>query len=195
MSKATSPPVSAPPGPAASGPSRRGALLAGFIGALVGVVPFIPGVAFVLDPLLRKKKALAGDDAASDGFIKVTTLEAVPTDGSPRAFPVVMDLQDAWNRFPKTEVGSVFLNREADGTLKCFNCRCPHLGCTISYADKQKLFECPCHASSFKLDGERNNLIPPRPMDTLSAEVRNGNEVFVKFENFRAGTAKKVVVG
>jgi len=193
MSKTTSPPVSA--APAADGSSRRSALLAGLIGTLVGLIPLIPGAAFVLDPLLRKRKAAAGEGALADGFVPVTTLEAVPADGSPRAFPVIMDLQDAWNKFPKTEVGSVFLNREPDGGIKCFNCRCPHLGCTIGYADRTKLFVCPCHASSFKLDGQRNNLIPPRPMDTLAAEVRSGNEVWVKFENFRAGTAKKIVVG
>jgi Rieske Fe-S protein len=171
-------------------------LAAGAVGALAALVPLVPGAAFVLDPLLRKKKAAGSDgEGGVDEFVKITTLSALPEDGSPRAFPVVMDLQDAWNKFPKTEVGAVFLSKDSSGDVKCFNSRCPHLGCTINYVEKAKQYVCPCHASSFKLDGERNNLIPPRSMDPLSAEVRNGDEVWVRFQNFRAGSSERKVIG
>jgi menaquinol-cytochrome c reductase iron-sulfur subunit len=165
-------------------------MAAGFIGAIVTIAPLVPGVGFLLHPLLKKKQgaSAAGDD---EDFVKVTTLEAVPPDGSPRAFPVEMDIQDAWNKYPKRQVGSVFLSRDGDGKLKCFSCVCPHLGCTINYEDKQKLFLCPCHASSFTLDGERNNQIPPRSMDPLEVKLNEKNEVLVHYQTFRAGTSER----
>jgi Rieske Fe-S protein len=195
MSQSKSSPAAAPQ--ASADPVRRGilySLAAGAVGAAAGLLPLIPGVAFVLDPVLRKKKTDAAAEPADDK-VKVASIAAIPADGTPRAFPVIMDLQDAWNKFPKTEVGSVFLSKQPDGSIKCFNTSCPHLGCTINYVEKAKQFACPCHASSFKLDGERNNLVPPRSMDPLEVEVRNGDEVWVKFQTFRAGTAERKVVG
>ena len=43
------------------------------------------------------------------------------------------------------------------------------------------------------LDGERTNDIPPRPMDSLDAEVRDG-EIWVKFQKFRAGIHERQAV-
>ncbi len=166
-------------------------LAAGVIGAIVAIVPTIPGIGFLLHPLLKKKTAGAAGD---DGFVPVTTMEAIPADGSPRSFPVQMDVQDAWNKYPNRQVGSVFLSRDEQGQLKCFSCVCPHLGCTINYAEKSKLYVCPCHASSFTLDGERENQIPPRSMDPLEVRVNAKNEVEVKYQTFRAGTSERQVV-
>ncbi len=173
---------------------RRGFLVkfaAGAVGAVVALAPLIPGVGFLLHPLLKKK---SGGGGGVDGYVPVTSLEAVPADGSPRAFPVEMDVQDAWNKYPKRQVGSVFLSRDKEGQVKCFSCVCPHLGCTINYEDKAKLFVCPCHASSFTLDGERQNQIPPRSMDPLEVKVNDKNEVLVKYETFRAGTSERKAV-
>ena len=143
----------------------------------------------MLDPLLRKRKGAGGD------YVPVTNLDAVPIDGSPRAFPVEMDIQDAWNKYPQRQVGSVFLSRNPDGSLKCLSCVCPHLGCTINYIDKTKKFLCPCHASEFKLDGERDNPIPPRNIDPLEVRVTDKNVVEVNYQTFRAGTSERKPVG
>ncbi len=182
------------PAPGASVQPRRNVLAglaAGVIGTIVAVVPTIPGLGFLLHPLLKKKQA---GSTAGDDFVKVTTVDAIPADGSPRAFPVQMDVQDAWNKYPNRQVGSVFLSRDDKGSVQCFSCVCPHLGCTINYEEKAKLYVCPCHASSFKLNGERNNLIPPRSMDPLTARVNDKGEVEVEYKAFRAGIAERKAV-
>ncbi|HVJ69197.1 MAG TPA: Rieske (2Fe-2S) protein [Caulifigura sp.] len=192
---ASAPPAAGAPSAGASNPQRRSflaGLAAGVIGTIVAVVPTIPGLGFLLHPLLKNKKA--GAAGGGDGWVPITSLDAVPTDGSPRAFPVQMDVQDAWNKYPNRQVGSVFLSRDQAGKVQCFSCVCPHLGCTINYEEKAKLFQCPCHASSFKLDGERNNLIPPRSMDPLAARVTDKGEVEVKYQAFRAGIAERKAV-
>jgi len=167
------------------------------VGAIVGIVPLIVSAVAFLDPLIRnrQKAAAAGDEESENReFLPITTLQNLPADGTPRLFPVIADLQDAWNKFPQTEIGSVYLWRTAEGDVQCFNARCPHLGCTVNYKPDAAAYVCPCHDSSFALDGERNNDIPPRNMDPLQAEVRDNDEVWVKFEKFRAGIHEREVV-
>ena len=50
---------------------------------------------------------------------------------------------------------------------------------------------CPCHAASFDLarQADRQTSPSPRDMDTLEVEIRNKNEVWVKFQTFGVGTA------
>jgi Rieske Fe-S protein len=58
-------------------------------------------------------------------------------------------------------------------------------------------FVCPCHQAHFDLDGKRteSNSQSPRNMDTLDVQIRNQNEVWVKYETFIPGKAEKVVGG
>jgi len=89
---------------------RRGFIkfLCAFIGTLISVMPFGAGVWAYLDPLAKR------EDDDGDGFIKVTTLDAIPADGSPAKFSVVADKVDAWNRFTNVSIGAVYL-RLVDG--------------------------------------------------------------------------------
>ena len=171
------------------------------IGTVVGIVPACTGAVYFLDPLLRQKQgtdpqAAAAASAAGmgEGFLPITKIESLPEDGTPRAFKVVADLQDAWNKFPQTEVGSVYLSRNKAGEVECFNARCPHLGCTVQYKDSDHKYVCPCHDSAFQLDGARINEIPPRGLDSLEAKTASDGMVWVKFQKFRAGTAEKKTI-
>ncbi|MFV0442738.1 MAG: ubiquinol-cytochrome c reductase iron-sulfur subunit [Planctomycetaceae bacterium] len=172
--------------------------LAILFGAIITVTPFVPALGVFLDPLLRrrlgKKKSVGptGDAVDAEGYIKVATTKQLE-EGAPVLAPVVADLQNFWNRFPQTPIGAVYLTKHGD-EVGCFNARCPHLGCTVNYKASEGIFLCPCHDSSFNPDGTRNNDIPPRGLDSLDVQVRNGDEVWVKFENFRVGVHDKTVV-
>ncbi len=163
-------------------------LMALAVGAFVGLVPLAASIGMMLDPLIKRRRSVLGTD--DDGFLKVASETSLAPDQSPRMFKVVADLQDAWNKFPQTEIGSVYLRQNESGEVQCLTARCPHLGCTVDYKADQQVFSCPCHDSSFNLDGSPNNEIPPRGMDTLAAEIRDG-EVWVKFQKFRAGIHEK----
>ena len=165
------------------------------------MVPACAGAVLFLDPLLRKQhdadpKAAAAASAAGmgEGYLPITKIDALPADGSPRAFKVIADLQDAWNKFPQTEIGSVYLSRSSSGEITCYNARCPHLGCTVQYKEGEQKYACPCHDSAFQLDGTRLNEIPPRGMDSLEAKAAADGMIWVKFLKFRAGTAEKKLV-
>ena len=161
---------------------RRGFIkfLCVFIGTLISVVPFGAGVWSYLNPLAKR------EGRGGDGFIKVTTLAAIPADGSPAKFSVVADKVDAWNRFTNVSIGAVYL-RLVDGVPRALHTTCPHLGCFVDYRPGKKDFLCPCHNSNFKLDGSLAKGVSPRAMDVLQIEVRNKTEVWVKFQNFQPG--------
>ncbi len=162
---------------------------AAVLGGLITVVPGLAGLMVIFDPLKRKS-------AGNQGEILVARLSALPADGVPRRFSVIMDRVDAWNTYKNVPVGGVFLRRTADNKVTALNAACPHAGCSVRFSGGDKGFVCPCHDSSFSEDGAiANDRSPsPRGLDSLTAEVRNENEIWVKFQNFQPGHKEKVPV-
>jgi menaquinol-cytochrome c reductase iron-sulfur subunit len=153
-------------------------------GGIATLTPVAAGVWMALDPLRRK--------TATAAFLPVTDLATVPDDGLPRQFPVVADRTDAWTGFAAEPIGAVYLRREAGSeTVEALSATCPHAGCFIDLDARDRCFRCPCHNSSFTLDGGIVSPSPsPRPMDSLACEIRDGR-VLVKWENFYSGIAAK----
>lgn len=173
--------------------------LAAAIGAVVGLIPAITGTLFFLNPLFRKSEKSASDrpDAPvkdADGRLKTPlTVDSLADDGTPQQIKMIDDIVDAWNLFPNQEVGSIWI-RKVEGQVIAFNTICPHLGCSIEHRSSQGDFYCPCHLSSFDLDGGKKNEIPPRGMDTLDVNVTDDGSVWVKYETFRGAISEKVTV-
>lgn len=166
----------------------------GFLGLLCALcalaVPTLVGIVSFLNPLRQKSQ--------SGEFLKLATLETLPDDGTPRKVPVIADREDAWNSFPAEPIGAVFLRREGD-KVSALQVVCPHAGCSIGYVTTPKggQFLCPCHIANFDLSGKRLDATSPSPrdMDSLEVEIRNSNEVWVKFQTFGLGIAEKVAQG
>ena len=125
-------------------------------------------------------------------MVRVTSLQVLPADGAPQRFTIRADRTDAWTTYADQPVGAVYLRRVND-EVSCFNVVCPHAGCFVGVAEDGSRFECPCHKSSFSLDGEIDDPSSPSPrgMDSLYVEIRNGDELWVRFENFLPGQAEK----
>jgi menaquinol-cytochrome c reductase iron-sulfur subunit len=178
---------------APGGENRRGFLgraAAVICGGFALLVPTAVSIAAFLNPLRQKSQ--------SGQFMRLVSLEVLPEDGTPRKVPVIADRTDAWNTYPAEPIGAVFLRRKG-AEISALQVICPHAGCSINYESSSSggKFFCPCHAASFDLAGKRTDATSPSPrdMDTLDVEVRNKNEVWVKFETFGVGTAKKVAQG
>lgn len=174
----------------APGEDRRGflgkaaALIVGAVGLLV---PAAAGLAAFLNPLRQKSEA--------GKFRKLAALDALKVGDPPQKVSIIADRADAWNVFRNEPIGGVFLRRVGEQEVQAFQVICPHAGCSIGYEASPNggKYFCPCHVASFDLDGKRLDSPSPSPrdMDTLEVEIRESNEIWVKFQNFGQGTASK----
>jgi menaquinol-cytochrome c reductase iron-sulfur subunit len=167
---------------------RYGSLL---LGNLMALGLAVPGVAYLLDPLRRR----AGGD---EGFRPLARLDELKV-GVPKSFPVLAERQDAWVKYPREPVGSIWLIRQPEGgqeRVVAFTAECPHLGCAVNLAEDGKSFRCPCHTSAFDPEGRPTNDIPPRGMDRLDVELSGDDDpvIRVKFERFRTLTKERIPV-
>ena len=174
--------------------AQAATLLLGGVGLLV---PVVTGMVTFFSPLGRGKKR------EGRGLIHVTSLAAVPEDGTPLRFPVVANRIDAWTR-SREPIGYVFLRRLGRNSVEALSVICPHEGCPVVWGEfqnektKEKVekFYCGCHGASFDVTGKPLDQPSPspRPLDKLVVSIRNETEVWVKFEKFRKGTPEPEVV-
>jgi len=190
METASTPPCGDSP-PCETAEDRRGFLastVAIVLGTVALLVPAILGIVSFFNPLRQK--------STTAGFRKVTTLNVLPEDGTPRKFPIMADLVDAWNKLPNQPTGAVFLRRTGDDQVEAVNVRCPHAGCAVEYVDSPEggKYFCPCHSASFDINGTcLDEPSPsPRPLDKLDVDIEkleSTGEVWVDFKNFKTGIA------
>jgi len=70
--------------------------------------------------------------------------------------------------------GRFYLARQKDGGFIALSLRCTHLGCSVSWEEKQGRFICPCHSSAFDISGEVLNPPAARPLDYYPVIIENG---------------------
>ena len=81
-------------------------------------------------------------------------------------------------RYP-TEKDTAILVRAADGQYFAYGQKCTHLSCPVYFEREHGRLECPCHEGGF--DVRTGNVLygpPPRPLDSIELEVREGGEVW-----------------
>ncbi len=164
------------------------AMLTAGLGALVGAIAIVPGLGLLAAPLRRAIVRGAGDPlrVAADHDVKPE---------KPVRVTAVGEMQDAWLRLDHVTVGSCWLVRATEGApIRAFSTVCPHLGCGVDWNEATGKFDCPCHASSFDLQGRCLSGPSPRGLDELEVSL-DGAEVLVRYQRFRTGTPKKEPIG
>jgi Rieske Fe-S protein len=160
------------------------------VGALVA--PMGAGLAVLLDPVTRKTKS------TGEKWIRIASLEQIPADGQPYAFPVIdPEPWDKWNRYEPQPVGSVYVIRQSETDLIAFSAVCPHLGCTFDYRPARNDFRCPCHNAMFGVDGKQVEgcTVSPRDLDPL--EVKSDPQtgaVEVNYKRFKRGIRDRIEI-
>lgn len=158
----------------------------GIGGAAIGALLVVPGASYVLDPLLRS----AGK---KERWIRVADLASLSKE-HPVSAPVVGEQVDAWTKSSDVRLGTVWLRVVDDSQVLAYNAECPHLGCKIGFNPEKDRFGCPCHDSSFGLDGKVLGGPAPRGMDELQTRVTDG-QVEVRFARFRAQIKERIEIG
>lgn len=146
--------------------SRRGALglIASGIAAIWTAAVAALSAVFVTAPL----RAASGRREAVLGAAESFTTEF-------RGVDVRVATNDGW--YSKEEVRRVYVRLDESGTPIALSATCTHLGCTVQWNTADNQFQCPCHGGRFAPDGTVAGGPPPRPLQRLSAQVRDGNVV------------------
>lgn len=75
--------------------------------------------------------------------------------------------------------GAVVVVAATDGSLRAFDARCTHLGCSVGFDRARREIACGCHGGRFALDGRVLAGPPPSPLRALRVEVV-GDDVVVE---------------
>lgn len=154
-------------------------------GASAAVGAFLVGL-----PVIRSFISPTLAKPAAPGWIKAAEDVALIDLDTPVRVDFVLAQQDAW--IESRTQNAVWLYTEDGATFKAYNGHCTHLGCSFSYDKQSKTFACPCHRGQF--DVKTGAVLagpPPRPLDELKVEVRDG-AVYVNYRDFQLGVAKQV---
>ena len=126
---------------------------------VIGVVLAIPAAMYLLWPP-RPRKEQVWVEAG-----RVTQLELdTPTEVVFRKNRV-----DGWR--VTSEKSIAWVVKQSDNDIVAFSPRCPHLGCAVHWVAKQNEFFCPCHASTFSIEGQVLSGPAQRPLDRFEAKV------------------------
>ena len=132
--------------------------------------------------------ATAAAGAGIDHLLTTSTAAApkeqnlVPDNGEWRAVVASTDLPDGTVR--PFDLGAVagFLRRDA-GEVSAVSAVCTHLGCRLRLDAPERKLNCPCHRTSFNVDGSLSMHelpVAPPPLPHLLARETGGHvEVFV----------------
>ncbi|HVP67401.1 MAG TPA: Rieske 2Fe-2S domain-containing protein [Anaeromyxobacteraceae bacterium] len=119
------------------------------LGAAAVLEVLAVGVAFLWP---RKEGARGGAGVVAAGPVAEFTPSSV------RAFPA----------------GRFYLVRLADGGFLAIASKCTHLGCTVPWNAKERVFPCPCHASVFDMRGDVLSPPAPRALDLFAVRIEGG---------------------
>jgi Rieske Fe-S protein len=114
-------------------------------------------------------------------------------DGKPSKYEIILEqVKDAWTTYKNVPAGAVYLSRKGEEVI-AFNLKCPHLGCAVDYRSKSNDYFCPCHNSTFGIDGSvtDENSPSPRGMDTMDTKVEDGI-VWIRFQQFTPNIVEKI---
>jgi len=153
--------------------------------ALLG--PIVAGAVVVAHPLVERQ--------GSGLLVRLAGLDDLPIGGAPQLYQVLAEPTEAWLKFSRRAIGSVFLMRTGEQDVRAFNSACPHVSGPVTWREETGDFYCPLHESRFSPEGARlaANSPSPRDLDALEVELREG-EVWVRFQNFTPNTAEKKAV-
>ena len=133
------------------------------LGVVCGSAISLPGIGFVLAPILRDAPLEWRAVGKVDQFKVGETVNVVFVDASPLPWAGVTARSSAW------------LRRVDASTFVAFSVNCAHLGCPVRWMADAHLFMCPCHGGVYYEDGSVAAGPPPHPLTRYPARVQNGN--------------------
>lgn len=157
---------------------------------ILGGLLAIPGLGYVLGPI--RGRSSAGGDGNLGDFTEVGALADLPI-GTWKLLSLEVVQQDGWEQSKQKHAVWVRRNSTSEGDISVLSPICTHLGCPVDWHPERSEFVCPCHGGVFGQEGRLVSGPPPRSMDPLEFEVRDG-KVMVRWQDFKIGVSVPVPV-
>ena len=156
----------------------RRSFFASLMGACAGLIATIVGMPvfrYILYPVQASAKTEKWTEVGD-----VTEFQALD---QPVTKTISLVQRDGWREVVSNQ--PVFVSRAENGMLQVLSPICPHLGCSVAWHENQNKFICPCHGGQFAADGKHLAGPPPRGLDTLDVQIKDG-KLHVQFAYFRS---------
>lgn len=73
-----------------------------------------------------------------------------------------------------SEKATAWVVKLSDNQAVAFAPQCTHLGCAYHWDEANHNFLCPCHTSTFSIDGQVLSGPAPRPLDRYAVKIQSG---------------------
>ena len=151
------------------GPDRRSfhvSLIYAMWAVITGALS-IPAAIYLIVPPKSKKDTSDWVEAGDISQLKSNV---------PEEFVFRRNRLDGWK--VTSEKTTAWVIKQGESQVVAFTPQCTHLGCAYSYDERNKEFLCPCHTSTFGLDGKVLTGPAPRALDRYETKIA-GNKLML----------------
>ncbi len=137
----------------------------GLMGVITGAIAIPAAMYLLLKPNSNKKSQWV--DAGELSALKI---------GKPEEVVYRRTRVDGWKVL--NEKTTAWVVRTDEHNVVAYTPGCTHLACAYHWEGAQNQFVCPCHASTFSVDGKVTGGPAPRPLDRYVTRV-DGNKILI----------------
>src|SRR6476660_9458272 len=119
----------------------------------------VPAAIYLLLPPRARKTA---------GWVQAAEVDQVPPQ-TPTEVTFRHNRVDGWKMI--SEKTTAWLVKSPDNKVVAFAPQCTHLGCAYHWDEGNHNFLCPCHTSTFGIDGKVLSGPAPRPLDRYEVKL------------------------
>ncbi len=148
----------------AEGMDRRRFYIAAIYGlwSLIGAALALPASIYLFFPPSARQK---------EEFVDLGEISQFPA-GVPEEKVFRQNRKDGWRLL--SEKATAWVTRVSDREVVAFAPQCTHLGCAYHWDEQKQNFLCPCHTSTFGLDGRVLSGPAPRALDRYQVRIEKG---------------------
>ena len=134
--------------------------------AVISAAMSIPAAIYLLFPPRAKKR---------DPWVEVGDIAQMKVN-APEEVVYRRTRVDGWKI--TSEKSTAWVVKTAERDVTAFAPQCTHLGCAYHWDDQNNEFLCPCHTSTFGLDGKVLTGPAPRALDRMQVRV-DGSKLWI----------------
>lgn len=166
---------------ASSDTSRRSffARATEFLGALLAGGLGIPALTYLIK---------APNTVAPGGYVDVADAKLLKP-GVPEEVSFQRIRKNGWKLI--TEKSTAWLVKLSETEVVAYSPSCTHLGCAYHWEANKNEFVCPCHTTSFALDGKVLGGPAPRPLDRYPVRTQGDRILIGTIEPMKNQGGKK----